>query len=547
MDSSISFRSLEEGLNDFAPGVFNTTAPLILQTSDAFFLAYYEVVSETGPYVVCRSSKDGSVWSEESIVFSGISGLSEALIDIDGEVHLFSIMEPDGKSIGFEGEENRPLVGELIDSRLDIWYVRSHSGRTEWSEPRMIWKGYTGALNSVIQTRTGRIILPFSYAKDRTWANRGDGFKEFTFVGQFDSTVIYSDDAGDTWKQSNDLSIQTPDIVSAYGAVEPVVLELDDCIWMLIRTQLGRFYESRSTDGEIWSRPKPTPIISSDSPAGLVRLSDGRIVLLWNNCLRYPYAYGGRQVLHGAVSADNGKTWIGYREIARDRLRNLPPPPTGDHGTAYPFPIVTKDDKVVFRTGQGQGRVEIKLMDPAYLYQTHQQTDWSLELDDWSIYGTNGVELVDTPEPALSIQRVDDEYPSAAVWNFPMGFSGKIEIEITMQPGCSGLNIGLTDHYSSPFDLDEAFFNVFNIFIIDGEMGCGNLKVNNRHMLLLEWDCSGGCLAYLDKVFIGEYESERRAAGICYIRFTALADKPETGSILISSVKTEAWSSISSF
>jgi len=468
----------------------------------------------------------------------GMSGLSEALIDRDGEVHLFSITAPDDTDLAdWGGEENRPLAGELTDSRLDIWYARSSSGRSQWSRPRMIWQGYTGALNSVIQTRSGRIILPFSFAKNRTWSNRGGGFKEFTFVGSFDSTVIYSDDGGATWNPSNDLSVQTPDIVSCYGAVEPVVLELEDCVWMLIRTQLGRFYESRSVDGAVWSSPRPTAIVSSDSPAGLVRLSDGRIVLLWNNCLRYPYAYGGRQVLHGAVSEDCGKTWTGFREVARDRLRNQPPPPTGDHGTAYPFPIATNDDKVLFRTGQGEGRVDIKLLDPSYLYSTHQRTDWSLGLEDWSIYGTMGVELVEDPRRAMRVCRVDDEFPAAAVWNFPMGASGRLEIDICLQPGSTGLNIGLTDHYSSPFDLDESFFNVYNVPVSGVSASCVNLRPGHRHALVLEWASGSECLAYLDGTIAGGFEAQRRAAGVCYIRLSALSDIPETGGALIGHIE----------
>jgi hypothetical protein len=168
-------------------------------------------------------------------------------------------------------------------------------------------------------------------------------------------------------------------------------------------------------------------------------------------------------------------------------------------------------------------------------------------LEDWSVYGTKGVELVDTPYCALSIQRVDDDFPAAAVWNFPMGYYGKLEIEICITAGCTGLNIGLTDHYSSPFDLDEAFFNVFNMMIVDQEMGCGNLKVGQKHRLMVEWDCSGECLAYLDGTFIGEYEFQRRALGICYVRFTALSDKPEVGRVLIGSIKMEVWASIPSY
>jgi hypothetical protein len=271
----------QNGLTDFAPGVFASSAPLIVQTRDGKYLAYYESTSEAGQCVVCRNSSDGRDWGEESVIVSGISWLCEALIDREDEVHLFYLVEPEGKELAdWGGEENRPLAGELTDLRLDIWHMRSTSGRSEWSRPRMIWQGYTGALNSVIQTRTGRILLPFSHAKDRTWSKRGGGFKEFTFVGSFDSTVVYSDDGGATWKQSNDLSVQTPDIVSCYGGVEPVVLELDDCVWMLIRTQLGRFYESHSVDGEVWSSPRPTSIISSDSRRACppVRRPDSAVV-----------------------------------------------------------------------------------------------------------------------------------------------------------------------------------------------------------------------------------------------------------------------------
>lgn len=172
---------------------------------------------------------------------------------------------------------------------------------------------------------------------NRSWSNRGEGFYAFTYTGKFNSTALYSDDYGDKWQLSPSvLRTPTPNITTILGAVEPVVLELKDGrVWMLIRTQMGRFYESFSADGVEWSRPRPTEIISSDSPAGLIHVKDGRILLIWNNCLRFPYAYGGRHVLHAAVSADEGHTWRGYREIVRDPNRLEPSPPSGDHGVSY--------------------------------------------------------------------------------------------------------------------------------------------------------------------------------------------------------------------
>src|SRR4029079_4003474 len=176
---------------------------------------------------------------------------------------------------------------------------------------------------------------PISYRTNRNWGNRGSGFDAYTYTGQFDSSALYSDDNGNTWIQSESvLRTPTPDIETIEGAVEPVVLELKDGrVWMLIRTQMGRFYQSFSADGgNTWSSTVPTSLISSDSPPGLVRLSDGRIVMILNRCLRFPYAYGGRHVLHAAISNDEGRSWHGYREVVRDPLRDQPPPPSGDFG-----------------------------------------------------------------------------------------------------------------------------------------------------------------------------------------------------------------------
>ena len=86
---------------------------------------------------------------------------------------------------------------------------------------------------------------------------------------------------------------------------------------------LGPFSGSAATDGAPWTPPHPPQLLGSDSPVGLVRLSDGRLVLLWNKCLRFPYAHGG------------------------------------DHGTAYPYPVVLPDDTILVTTGQGEGRLVV--------------------------------------------------------------------------------------------------------------------------------------------------------------------------------------------
>jgi hypothetical protein len=431
----------------------------------------------------------------------------------------------------------------------------------------MVWKGYTGALNSVLQMANGRILLPFSHFTARTWGQRGPGLDAFTFTGQFDSTLIYSDDAGDTWGLANSLSVPVPDIVSAYGAVEPVVLQLQDGrVWMLIRTQQGRFYESFSPDGAAWSPPQPTSILSSDSPAGLVRLEDGRIVLFWNNCLRFPYAYGGRHVLHAAISEDEGKTWRGYREVARDPRRHEPPPPGGDFGTAYPFPTVVNGGKVIYCTGQGAGRVLLMLLDPDWLLETSQKADFSDGAEEWATFGTQGVEFVAHPEKpgakVLSLRKTDPDWPAAAVWNFPSGRQGRLHLRLKLNPGFAGALVGLTDHFSVPFDLEDRFNNLFNLDLgvrsgpvrasavrsepvrtsasrRNYEQGA-RLTPGRWHDLLLEWDCAGReCRVLVDGRSTGVLPLLRETAGVCYLRLRSTAEQTDNAGFLVESVEAD--------
>ena len=109
--------------------------------------------------------------------------------------------------------------------------------------------------------------------------------------------------------------------------------------------------------------------------------------------------------LSAAVSRDEGRTWQGWREVIRDPLRNEPPPPNGDHGVSYPYPTLTRDGKVVFsmwvQTGPRRFLVQL---DPKWLDETRQAADFANRMDEWSIFGTKGVEF--RSHPAVFASRV---------------------------------------------------------------------------------------------------------------------------------------------
>ena len=488
------------------------------------------------------SSDDGATWGPPVRLFTfpehvGAFGYFDAFTDRDGKVHIFLLND------GNNGGVLPKLAGEpqVRPSRvLDIWQVMSDAKASTWGEASRIWSGSTGDLLSCIQLKSGRILLPISYKTSRSWRNRGEGFKAFTYFGSYSSSALYSDDGGKTWKQSPDeLSIPTPDL-SAIGGVEPSVIELKDGrVWMLIRTQMGRFYESYSRDWGIhWSAPAPSSIIASESPAALVRLNDGRILLLWNECLRYPYAYGGRHVLHGAVSSDEGRTWAGYREVIRDPLRKAPPPSDSDWGAAYPFPVVARNGDVVFSTWVETGKARnMYRLDPRWLDETSQHTDFQQGADHWSIFGVRGVELVAVPgEPsirALAIRRASSDWPSGAVWNFPSGKQGTLRLRLMIQSDFQGDTVGLTDHYSVPFDEEDVFYNVFNIRIeAGGKLLNTRLAPDRWHEILLSWNTvQGVCDVKVDGKPAGKVKAQRISEGIHYLRFHP-ASRPGNGLLL---------------
>lgn len=523
--------------------------PRIVQLPDGA-LAGFSLALEGGQQrVVMQTSSDQSrTWSDPQVVLDlpaepGNWSGPEVLVDRHGEIHLALINDAHTGIIRTGEATPRPPTAERT---LNLWHTKSSAGRTEWRAPRKIWDGYTGALNSFIQTRAGKLILPFSFRTKRSWRNRGGGFNEFTYMGDFSSTVIHSDDDGETWQLSPDaLMIPTPDIRGAYGAVEPVVVELKDGrVWMLIRSQMGRFYESFSKDGARWSPAQPTSIISSDSPAGIVRLPDGRLVMLWNECLRYPYAYGGRQVLHGAVSEDEGRTWRGHREVMRDPQRGVPPPPSGDFGTAYPYPLALQNGQVIFTSGQGHGRRASYLLDPAWLYETRQAADFSRGLEEWSVYGTRGVDVITAQEgntPVLQVRKSDAAWPAGAVWNFPYGTAGIVQIEFQLQAGAGAVNVGLTDHYSTPFDAEDVFYNLFNLHLQPGATrGGARLQENRWYTLLLEWDTERRhCRVSLDGRVVATLQQTREATGVNYLRFRALGSGPTRGGLLVRAVSAD--------
>lgn len=500
-----------------------------------------------GNAMCCYSPNEGETWGEASTLFPldlpGGCSLQNCFLDRDGELQIIG---------SISNSEQHPK--SLYETRYDIWHIRSRDGRKSWNRPTMVWKGYAGSLLSFRQLQDGRVVVPFCYLTRRTWADRGEGFDQFTDTGRFNSTVAYSDDNGQSWHTSpSELKEPTPQIGDD-GGIEPCVLELNSgLIWMLIRTQHGRFFESFSRDrGSTWTHPLPTDISSSDSPCSMTRLRDGRVLMLWNNTLRYPYANGGRAVLHGAISEDDGKIWRGYREVAANPYAVEPPPPNGDHGVSYTVPALTASGKLLTSLSTGHGSDTLILrVDPEWLYETKQKDDFSGGLKGWTSFGTKGVALEAHSDNSnlqvLGIRKPSPDWPAGAVWNFPAGKSGQLRIRLRLAPDFAGVLVGLTDHFSVPFDEQDRVWNVFNLEIgaAGALTGGGQISPGRWVELVFSWDCDSQrqCEVTANGAAVARMNMKRETPGVSYLRLRSTAFGQDNGGLQVESVSVDVSSS----
>ena len=278
------------------------------------------------PTYLLRSRDNGSTWTQPRQIFAYpadkgvVPGGGYVLVDRKGAWHVFAM--------------RYFSLGEVGLSHL-LHHVSRDGGET-WSDCRRIDFGgdYSGALNSVIQLASGRIVLALSFVhherKTDPWVTRS----------------VFSDDGGETWNRSNGIEVRREVAHSESGAIEPVMVELrNGLVWMLIRTTTGYLWESFSRDGQYWTPPIGTRLVSSNAPAGIERLRDGRLVLFWNNLYGEPY-HGGtsyaRHTLVGAISEDEGQTWSVPTTLAQRR--------DGEHletQVCYPFPCQTADGSIL--------------------------------------------------------------------------------------------------------------------------------------------------------------------------------------------------------
>jgi len=529
----------------------------VVRLPDGTLACVYMVMGERVESI--RSADGGRTWSEPRVEFQMNGKRSHhacrVLVDDKGELHLFFVVHA-------TDEEKQQRDRQRA---LDVWYNCTIGGGATWGEARRIFVGYVGALRGVMQMPTGRIVLAFAVwngSEPRPRSGPDNTGSHFT-------TTMHSDDHGDTWQLSSAvLASPTHEGYNGnnYGAVEPTVTMLNDGkAWMLIRTQAGVLYESFSHDGAAWTPAAPTRFYSSNSPAGVERLDDGRLLLMWNNT-QMParlgpkqMLYAGRDTLHAAISDDDGATWRGFREIYRDPMRNQRPPDRGDRGTAYPNAADSGKGEVVVVTGQGENHRAILRFDPNWLLETSREDDFSNGLDGWCVFKEFGEpyrifrdrkigpELVAHPDRAdakvLHVRRPDAAAPDAAVWNFPNGVRGELQLRVMLRPGFAGGAVALLDRFFNPNDTAADAEAMFRLPIdARGSLaGMTTLEPDRWYDLHLAWDVvAARCEVSVDGRNVGTLAMQKPTVnGISYLRLASTASEPDAAGFFVERVRAE--------
>lgn len=537
---------------------------------------------------------------------------------------------PDGelRHFGFEGSWNSPSVHVYIYSQDNglTWkrkVVEDPDLFTNENMPPAVCSPYSGDFIRLASTKDGTFVMRSPdmegpYEKIKIDSESHDMIRQPVFLRSrkrilitcgrslfendtevMQSCVFYSDDDGHNWKISHVsvgpyFNVQWPHEKPRWQnyVIEPTVTELHDGkIWMLLRTSMDRLYESWSDDhGSTWSTPVPSRFYATLTMPTFFRMMDGRLLLFFCSTTPLPEVdrsadatireeqktglwedvFTNRDVIHAAISGDEGKSWTGFRELYLNPLRNEIDFATRggkevslDKSVHQSQAVELPQGKVLVAFGQHPLVRSMVIFDPDWLYETHRLDDFSAGLANWSTHKyyegikghcaynrDPGASLIDHPagqgKKVLHIRHVKNPElvcdVDGAVWNFPAAMKGSFTTRMYLKPGGKGGRISLLDRWFNPTDTMAYQYAMFNLkFDGTGNTAIGPLlRPGDWNELTFVWDNiqQGSCRLKIN----GETCPQDlpihlpSVNGINYVHFQSVTDTEDKEGYLIESV-----------
>lgn len=290
------------------------------------------------------TSDDGGVtWSAESertdTNGAPVGGGGTCLVKLDGRRIGLAAMS--GKSTPppneSRAEKSRRLFEQSQSGHMLFW--RSEDEGETWEPPvRINPPGLnTHAYQDVLlRTSSGRLVIPVYHmlGQNLPWQGAKEPASGRLINGQWVGTgahffdplfscvsVYYSDDEGRTWEQNRDGELVIlRDWNAKFSFVnEPSLAEVaPGRLLMMMRSGLGRLFQAWSYDnGETWTRPQPTSLAATTTPAQIRSIpSTGHLLIVWNQDGEEDVKRGyNRQRLSSAVSRNGGSVWEFFQNV----------------------------------------------------------------------------------------------------------------------------------------------------------------------------------------------------------------------------------------
>ena len=413
--------------------------------------------------------------------------------------------------------------------------------------------------------------------------------------GKHNACVCYSDDNGETWDHSFiDEVAPLPTTPPSKGlrwqnrGCEPAIVELSDGTLMCtIRTCHDLDSVVFSYDnGTTWTKPRYSDFHAVNTTSGYLKMNDGRIVFFWNNTKPLPEqdmdaafppiggwekegrledVFTNRDANCVAISEDDGKTWIGMRELCLNGCRNRADFRTCDGNRTSHDKSVQQCQmielpygKVLIHLGQNRLMSKVMIFDVNWLYEKSRKEDFRQGLDALStqVYvksisaegrgqvghcawnRTNGALLVPNPDAdyseVLILRNTDDDRLrnniQGAVWNFPGGKTGEVNVKLKVLG--KGVRISVLDYWMNPSDETVKDFANFSFEITETDKNSWNDAIikflGDTASLYLNGELKD------TKKMVGEAPN-----GLCYLHLQTLTENGDKEGTLIKEISAE--------
>lgn len=307
------------------------------------------------------SKDEGKTWSEEYTIFTeGNFAIrpERALIRTRSGVIILAFANDKERS-NFNWQQD---IHDSPGAVLPTYAVRSLDEGKTWQDVQKLHDDWTGAIRDMIETSDGNVVFT-------SMMMRHD-------PGHHAVVTYTTKDDGKNWTRSN--IIDLGGIGHHSGVTEATIEQLEDGrIWMLMRTNWGKFWEAFSHDeGLTWKNFNPTNIEASSAPGLLKRLESGRLVLVWNR--RYPegkneYPLRGgdgnwsevpasnhREELSIMFSNDEGESWTEPVVIAKttEKMKDLGLV-GGGNDISYPYVFEANPGELWITPWRGELRIKL--------------------------------------------------------------------------------------------------------------------------------------------------------------------------------------------